>query len=585
MKVRFCFFSFVLRVLIIAVILWSCKQTGTSNDSHNSFSIQQGRTIADSITSLQSGRQIFSLLKWYSFLLKEDSQHSITELNAAEQAFKEKGYPVLRRQAWMLQFLYKAEKMSPGDKSAKLMLQAADEAASKGWPITQAECLHFAGHIYFIANQFVPAFEYMGKAQNVFDKKAKGEYTYLLRYAGGLSLCYYQFGEFRTALQYIKEQSKLPSFWNEFFYFPSLDNTIGLCYQQLNEYDSAAIWYEKSYKEAAYYKDSFYMSLANGNLGYSYYLQKQYDRALPLLLADHAGSMKAGEIGSAVNAAYALTGIYIKKGELGEAEKFMNYAKDFTFSTRSLPLLRNWYEDAYNLSLAKGDFKNIRFYIDSLIFYKDSLSQLRDKKAFNQEVLKLETEKHMHEVGELESKRKHQVLLRNSLLAGLVLLTIIALLAVNRQLLKRNKERELAQQQLEFADHELQSYMQQLKEKNELLEQLQEDMDKENNSLERTGNINLLISATILTEEDWKKFQQLFEKVYPGFFIRLREKMPDLSATDMRLLALTRLQVVPKDMAAMLGVSYEAIRKARQRLRKKINLPEDGALDELVNMV
>src|SRR6185295_11173754 len=179
-----------------------------------------------------------------------------------------------------------------------------------------------------------------------------------------------------------------------------------------------------------------------------------------------------------------------------------------------------------------------------------------------------------------ESNRKHQVLLRNSLLAGLLLLIIIALLAVNRQLLKRNKERELAQQQLEFADHELQSYMQQLKEKNELLEQLREDMDKENNSFERTGNINRLISATILTEEDWKKFQQLFEKVYPGFFIRLREKIPDLSATDMRLLALTRLQVVPKDMAAMLGVSYEAIRKARQRLRKKINLPEEGGLEE-----
>jgi len=466
-----------------------------------------------------------------------------------------------------------------------LMLQAADEAASRGWSITQAECWHFAGHIYFKADLFVPAFEFMRKAQNVFDKRAQGEYIYLLRYAGGLALCYYQFGEFKAALEYIKEQAKLPAFWNELFYFPSLDNTIALCYQQLNQYDSAAIWYEKSYKEAAYYKDSFYMTLANGNLGYSYYLQKQYDRALPLMLADYAGSMKAGEWGSAVNAANAIAGIYLKKGQLNEATKFMYATRDYTFSTRSPALLKNWYENFYNLSLAKKDYGNISLYTDSLIFYKDSLNRVRDKKAFNQEVLKLETEKHMRGVSELESKRKHQVLLRNSMLVVLGLLTIIALLAVNRQLLKRNKERELSQQKLEFANHELQNYMQLLKEKSELLEQLRDEIERENNNLERTGNINRLISATILTEEDWKKFQQLFDTVYPGFFIRLREKMPDLSATDTRLLALTKLQVVPKDMSSMLGVSYDAIRKARQRLRKKINLAEDGALDELVNMV
>jgi len=38
-------------------------------------------------------------------------------------------------------------------------------------------------------------------------------------------------------------------------------------------------------------------------------------------------------------------------------------------------------------------------------------------------------------------------------------------------------------------------------------------------------------------------------------------------------------------MAAMLGLTYEAIKKSRQRLRKKINLPEEGNLDELVELI
>jgi DNA-binding CsgD family transcriptional regulator len=171
------------------------------------------------------------------------------------------------------------------------------------------------------------------------------------------------------------------------------------------------------------------------------------------------------------------------------------------------------------------------------------------------------------------------------LLAGLVLLTIIILLWVNRQLLKRNKEKELAQQQLTFAEQELINYTGQLKEKNDLLEQLRGEISKENHLSDREENMNRLLAATILTEDDWKKFRQLFEKVYPGFFIRLREKMPDLSAADIRLLALTKLQLPPKDMAAMLGVSYDAVKKARQRLRRKIHLPEEGSLEELVEMI
>jgi hypothetical protein len=38
-------------------------------------------------------------------------------------------------------------------------------------------------------------------------------------------------------------------------------------------------------------------------------------------------------------------------------------------------------------------------------------------------------------------------------------------------------------------------------------------------------------------------------------------------------------------MAGMLGISYDAIKKTRQRLRKKIDLPEEGGLDELVDLI
>jgi hypothetical protein len=548
----------------------------------------QGKPVfsqPNSILALPSEMQVLALVKWYySDLIKKDSQQVMAELSAAENLFAGKNDKPLQREAWLLQQLYKAERSFKDEKSADLMLAAAKTAASRGWQITRAECWHYAGNFYFRKGRYVYAFEYMQKAQNIFDKYGIEEYPHTLFYADALAGCYYYFGEYREAIKYLKKAMLLPS-GSTALNFHSIYNTLALCYQQLGQYDSAAIWYHKSYDAAATVKDSFSMALANGNLGFTYYLQQQYDKALPLLEADYTASIRAGETGSATNAAMTLSAIYINKGLLALAEKYMDLSRLFVYSSGSDMLFKNWYENLYNLSKAKSDYKNMVSYADSLLAYKDSVAAMRDKKAFNQAVLKIETEKRLNEVNQLESRRRQQILLRNSLLAGVVLLAIIAMLWVNRQLLKRDKAKELAQQQLQFAEQELINYTQQLKEKNDLLEKLRNEVDAENDSNERAGNINSLLTATILTEEDWKKFRQLFEKVYPGFFIRLKEKMPDLSATDTRLLALTKLHLPTKDMASMLGVNYDSVKKARQRLRKKINLPEEGDLEELVEMI
>ena len=209
----------------------------------------------------------------------------------------------------------------------------------------------------------------------------------------------------------------------------------------------------------------------------------------------------------------------------------------------------------------------------------------------------MEVEQHGAELRLLEAKRSRQILIRNSLLAIVILTGIIALLYFNRQRMKRLKELELAdlktaraEDELRNAQKELNTFTSMLKEKNELIESFRSEIEllHQNGDLqnqERTAHLTQLLNSTILTEEDWKSFRLLFDKVHPGFFIRLKEKMADLSPADTRLIALTKLQLAPKEMAAMLGLTYEAIKKSRQRLRKKINLPEEGSLDEVVEMI
>lgn len=540
----------------------------------------------DSIWTLPAEKQVNSLLKWYyDDLSKKDSSQVILALNKAEKAFDEKDFKILERQAWLLQQIYNTEK-DPSDDEPALMLEAAKVAAKKNWPVTQAECWHFAGSFYYNDANYTQAFEYMQKAQAVFDNhSAEPEYIYLHRYENVLANCYYHFGEYREAIKYLEKTIALPPYWSTLTFTPGIYNTLALCYLQLKQYDSAAIWFDKSYQAAAAVKDTFYMALAHGNLGNAYYLQHQYDKALPLLEADYKVSMESGETGSATNAAITLAAIFIKKGRLELADRYMDLARPYVYGSHNITIMRSWYENLYNQAKAKNDFKNLGIYADSLFIYKDSVEAMRERRSFNQAVLKLETERHLNEVNRLEQNQKQQILLRNSLLIGLVLLAFIAMLLLSRQLLKRKKEKELAQQELSFAKHELVNYTKLLKEKNDLLEQLRAELNNENHLNDREGNINSLLAATILTEEDWKKFRQLFEKVYPGFFSNLKGKIPDLSASDTRLLALTKLQLPPKTMASMLGVSYDAVKKARQRLRKKIDLPEEGTLEELVEMI
>lgn len=538
----------------------------------------------DTVLAAPPEQQVMLILKWYNKLTKTDSTEVISQMKKAEDLFVQEGKTLLRRQAWLLQYVYQAGRVSPGENTT-LMLEAARLAHEKKWTLTEAECQHYAGLLYFLQGIYGPAFEYMHKAQNIFSKEDFGEYNYALRYSDGLANCYYRFGEYEQSLKYLKQTNKLPAYWSPVVYFPSTYNTIALCYRHLEKYDSASIWFNKSHEAAAMVSDSFYMALSNGNLGHSYFLQNQYDKALPLIETDYLVSTRMGEKGSAANAAVLLAAIHIKRGQLAQAEKYIESCRQFMGASANAVQLKNWYDNLYRFYKAKNDYKKVDLYTDSLLMYKDSVTAMQDKKVYNQALLKVETERHINEVNQLESRRKQQILLRNSLLTGLVLLGIIALLWVNRQLLTRNKAKELAEQQLQFAQYELLQHTHKLKEKNELLEQLRSDMHNHLNGNDRIENMTKLYATTILTDDDWKTFRELFEKVYPGFFIRLKEKMPDLGAADTRLLALTKLQLPPKDMAAMLGVSYDAIKKARQRLRKKINLPEEGNLDELVELI
>jgi tetratricopeptide (TPR) repeat protein/DNA-binding CsgD family transcriptional regulator len=84
-----------------------------------------------------------------------------------------------------------------------------------------------------------------------------------------------------------------------------------------------------------------------------------------------------------------------------------------------------------------------------------------------------------------------------------------------------------------------------------------------------------LYRQSILTDADWEKFQQYFSEVFPGVITKLRVKYPSLTPVETRLILLDKMKLSMKETSTILGVSTEAIKKGRYRLRKKYNLNED----------
>ena len=99
-------------------------------------------------------------------------------------------------------------------------------------------------------------------------------------------------------------------------------------------------------------------------------------------------------------------------------------------------------------------------------------------------------------------------------------------------------------------------------------------------SPERVETLNRLSSARIVTDEDWEAFKQLFNRVHPRFMLRMKELYSGITPAELRLAALITLRLSSKEIAAMLGISTESVKKARQRLRKKMELTVEQDLDE-----
>ena len=170
-----------------------------------------------------------------------------------------------------------------------------------------------------------------------------------------------------------------------------------------------------------------------------------------------------------------------------------------------------------------------------------------------------------------------------------IVLAIIIILVLARQKARLKHQQEMARLEKSKLEAEVMAsrekldlFTQTLVEKSSLLEQLQEEAREKKLTSSQQDLLVELTNLTILTDDDWNRFRAMFEKVYPGFFAKLKNTSPDITLDEQRMAALTRLGLSTKQMAAMLGISVESVHKTRQRLRLRFNTDSTAELENII---
>jgi len=401
----------------------------------------------------------------------------------------------------------------------------------------------------------------------------------------------YRVREYGECIRYAK---KAVAAWqrspNEFKPFTvSCMNTVALGYHRHQVYDSALIFYNQALDLAKQIKDTVWTGIVSGNIGQIFYAQGKYDTAYALLKGDYNASKAKGLFDNAGNSLQWAARTNLALGNKAEALAEVREAFQLLKQWPDANYLRNAYYTSTQIFREMGNYDSAFYYNNLWSRVNDSLEKVVATSSLAISKAKLNDETSRYNIQNLNMEKRSQLLFRNIIIAAIVVLSFVGVLAVNRQRLKEKLKTEKAEQEKLRMEQEVASAKEQLKmftenlvEKTSLIEKLESQAKGKQATSEQQAIISELSRQTILTEEDWNKFRSIFEKIYPGFFVNLQEKVSDITIAELRMAALTRLHLSTNQIASILGISANSVYKTKQRLRQRLNIDPEIDIEEAI---
>lgn len=415
----------------------------------------------------------------------------------------------------------------------------------------------------------------------------------------GASIALYSTHDYEESIAYGKQclvfKNVKLQHWDPMVYIFQLD-VIGASYIALKKYDEAINYYQQiieTIKSSAYGSEprELWTAIANGNIGRCFFYQGKLQQAWPLINTHLSVALKYEQWNNVALAENARGDFFLKQRDFLKAR--FSFQKALSAAIRSYRLEdKVKATDGLVMSYAKLGKT------DSLLHYQKEHTRylLQQAEMVNNGKLSSMNSKMLFDNGQrsLEnanasiSSLKHT---RNIIIIAIAIFAIFIWLIYNRQALKVKLDKQQltletvkAKAEIDKAKSSLQQFRNQLIEKDQLIVALRQSLQKstfaEDLDEEQVGK--KLLAYVLVTDEEWKKFREDFNKVYPLFYPRLLAATAGLSAAEERLASLVFLQMNNKEIANTLGISVDSVARSKRRLKQKLPLLEGQTLETYI---
>lgn len=524
-----------------------------------------------------------------------------------------KAYAQFFQKVWRIFFSVRYEQYFPNGylQAIGVVNTTRTWALKTGYPDIAAACDYLSGLIYNRADRYGLASESLLKAHAAFTKIGYGNLPNAAGYLYDLGLHFYRFEEYDKALEKLLQATQYR------FYIPRIEvsawDAIAMIYARKREFAKACRFFKTAMAKATQYNDSAWIGIAAGSLGNVLLAEGRLDSALFYHRINY--SINAGVSNwapdDAARTALSMATLFLRKAQPDSASFYINAAKSLaarfiTDSADRLEFRKRWLEVQIDYRKRTGDLGGALLLTDSLFLVEGELRSKLDGKILSRAVEKTEAEAYSNQLALLKSQKDVTQLRSYIVICVLLILFIVASMIFRDKWLRRKrqiqlteKDRQLllaeklrAEESLMHSKELLRVYIDAIKEKTQLIQHLEEEITglksgtAQGTELETiAASREKLMVSTLLTDADWQQFRTLFEQVHPGFSFRLKTSFPDLSPAEARALFLIKLHLSSREMATMLGISVDSMYKLRYRLRKKLNLDEDGGFETVLRKI
>ncbi len=363
----------------------------------------------------------------------------------------------------------------------------------------------------------------------------------------------------------------------------SLYNSIGNIYVNKHDRANALEYYNKALASAENKNDYQALGVIYNNIGKQYFDNNQNTEALHYYNLSLDYRQKVHDLNGMAKSHNSLCSYYLKTANYHKARESAFEALRLSESSGAKTTRLTALKQISEIEEATNDCKS------ALSYYKQY--KLLNNNFTNEETIKKQTEIEIRADYEKQEEIKNTELAKKNiitnmtiftLLSGVIIFLLLYLLTKNRtkrinlEKITLEQDLRLRNQDIHTKDKELASSVLYLLEKNELLNNISEqllNLKKRIDPQHHSAIQKIILDIQEGSRADmWDEFELRFQQVHDEYFKKLKAVAPDLTPGEIKICSFLKLNMTSKEISAITRQSIKSIEVARTRIRKKLQL-------------